>query len=72
MEAVERAGRLGYDRMALDTLPEMAGVLDLYRSLGFVENDRYWDNPIGRLIYLAKALPSTDEGATHLHPEAAP
>ena len=47
---------LGYARMLLDTLPEMAEAIRLYRTLGFVETDRYWDNPITRTIYLEKKL----------------
>ncbi len=55
-EAILRARSLGYARMLLDTLPEMAEAIRLYRTLGFVETDRYWDNPITRTIYLEKKL----------------
>ncbi len=55
-EVVLRARSLGYARMLLDTLPEMAEAIRLYRTLGFVETDRYWDNPITRTIYLEKDL----------------
>ena len=51
-----RAERLGYRRMVLDTLPEMAKAIRLYKALGFVETNRYWDNPIDRTIYLGKQL----------------
>ena len=54
--ATRRAHCLGYARMLLDTLPEMAEAIRLYRTLGFVETDRYWDNPITRTIYLEKKL----------------
>jgi uncharacterized damage-inducible protein DinB len=40
----------------LDTLPEMADAVALYRRHGFVETGRYWDNPIGRTIYLERGL----------------
>jgi putative acetyltransferase len=59
-EVLLRAGRLGYSRMVLDTLPEMAEAIRLYRTLGFVETSRYWDNPIARTIYLEKRLQPVD------------
>ena len=43
-------------RMVLDTMPEMAGALGLYRAHGFVETDRYWDHPIGQAIFLERQL----------------
>jgi putative acetyltransferase len=55
-EVVRRAGQAGYRRMVLDTLPEMAGAVALYRGHGFVETARYWDNPIERTIFLEKRL----------------
>ncbi len=60
-ELVRRATRLGYSRMVLDTLPEMAEAIRLYRSLGFEETDRYWDNPIERTLYLEKRISSVEE-----------
>ena len=53
---VGRAERAGYRRMMLDTVPEMAGAIALYRQHGFVETTRYWDNPIEETIYLEKVL----------------
>jgi ribosomal protein S18 acetylase RimI-like enzyme len=55
-EALRRAERAGYHRLVLDTLPEMAEALALYRSLGFVETAPYWDNPVERTVYLEKPL----------------
>jgi ribosomal protein S18 acetylase RimI-like enzyme len=60
-ELVRRATRLGYTRMVLDTLPEMAQAIRLYRSLGFEGTDRYWDNPIERTIYLEKRIRAVDQ-----------
>ena len=55
-EVIRRAKRAGYHRMVLDTLPEMGEAIALYRRLGFVETGRYWDNPIGRAVYLERRL----------------
>jgi hypothetical protein len=40
--------------MALDTLPEMAGVLTLSRGYGFIPTACYRDNPIERTVYLER------------------
>jgi ribosomal protein S18 acetylase RimI-like enzyme len=56
VEILRRAEVAGYHRMVLDSLPEMAGALALYRALGFVEAEPYGDNPIERTIYLGKDL----------------
>jgi GNAT superfamily N-acetyltransferase len=43
--AIEHARQRGYAVMRLDTLPLMAEAGSLYASLGFVEVERYNDNP---------------------------
>jgi putative acetyltransferase len=55
-EVVRRAERVGYRRMVLDTVPEMAGAIALYRSFGFVDTAPYWQSPVEKTIYLGKAL----------------
>jgi putative acetyltransferase len=55
-ELIRRATEAGRRRMVLDTLPEMAEALALYRSLGFVETSPYWDSPVERTTYLEKPL----------------
>jgi putative acetyltransferase len=42
---IEQARERGYAVMRLDTLPSMAEAGSLYASLGFVEVERYNDNP---------------------------
>ncbi len=54
---VDRARDLGYHRMLLDTLDTMHGAQVLYRSLGFVDIDAYYDNPLSGALYFAKVLP---------------
>ncbi len=51
-----QAREAGHRRMVLDSLPEMASAIALYRAFGFVEAGRYWDNPIERAVYLEKDL----------------
>jgi ribosomal protein S18 acetylase RimI-like enzyme len=57
-EVVRRAGRMGYRRMVLDSFPEMAGALALYREQGFVETTPYWDHPADRAVFLERPLGS--------------
>ncbi len=53
---IRRAGRGGYRRMVLDTVPEMADAIGLYRSFGFREISPYWDCPVERTIFMEKSL----------------
>ena len=55
-EVTRRAGQMGYRRMVLDTFPEMAGALGLYREYGFVETISYWEHPIGRAVFMERPL----------------
>jgi ribosomal protein S18 acetylase RimI-like enzyme len=54
--AAVRAAEIGYRRIKLDTLPEMAAALALYRAAGFTEIARYYDTPVEGTAFLAKAL----------------
>lgn len=56
---VDRARDLGYHRMLLDTLDTMHGAQALYQSLGFVDIDAYYDNPLSGALYFAKVLPES-------------
>jgi putative acetyltransferase len=44
---IDEAHRLGYKKMRLDTLPgRMDKAIALYRSIGFVEIDPYYEKPV--------------------------
>jgi ribosomal protein S18 acetylase RimI-like enzyme len=55
-EIVQRAEHAGYQRMVLDTLPEMGGAIALYRSLGFTECAPYRESSVERMIFFEKPL----------------
>jgi ribosomal protein S18 acetylase RimI-like enzyme len=50
---IEEARGLGYTKMRLDTLPgRMDQAIAMYRSLGFQEIDRYYDNPYETAMFM--------------------
>ena len=49
---VATARRTGYQRLRLDTLPQMGAAHALYARLGFRETPPYYDNPIPGAAYL--------------------
>lgn len=55
---IEEARSAGYSVMKLDTdtAPEFAAAIDLYRSLGFVECDRYNADPDPKTMWFEKRL----------------
>lgn len=53
---IHEARAIGYSMMKLDTEPDFAAAVGLYRSLGFVEIPRYNDDPVACTMYLGKRL----------------
>lgn len=49
---IEEARRIGYRELKLDTLQRMTQARHLYESLGFVECEPYYHNPLGAPVYL--------------------
>jgi putative acetyltransferase len=54
--AVDTARRLGYREIKLDTLPQMAGAIALYRQYGFTPIPPYGSHPYPGLVTLGKKL----------------
>ena len=55
-QALSAARQMGYRRVLLDTLPQMAAARGLYASLGFRQIAAYYDNPIEGTTYMALSL----------------
>lgn len=55
-ELIEDARATGYRSMALDTLSHMEAARALYRKLGFLPIEPYYDNPLQGAVYLARDL----------------
>jgi ribosomal protein S18 acetylase RimI-like enzyme len=55
---LDSARTLGYEKMRLDTLADMAPAQSLYRSLGFHEIAPYYNNPLSNSVYMELSLTS--------------
>lgn len=58
VKIIERAIELGFDRMRLDTLPEMTAAVGLYESLGFQKIEAYFDTDVEDTIFMELDLES--------------
>lgn len=57
---IEEARKIGYTRMRLDTMPgRMDRAIDLYRSIGFVEIEPYYDTPVDSTKFMELDLLTT-------------
>jgi ribosomal protein S18 acetylase RimI-like enzyme len=56
IEAINEARQIGYGRIRLDTHPTMEKAVALYRSLGFIEIERYYDNPVEGAVFMELTL----------------
>lgn len=53
---VEAARKMGYRKMRLDTLYFMEEATNLYKSMGFIEIQKYRQSPIEEAVYLELQL----------------
>lgn len=59
---IEEARKLGYGACLLDTLPQMVEARGLYRSLGFVETEAYYETPLEGTVFLRLGLENDRSG----------
>jgi hypothetical protein len=47
---------IGYARVRLDSLSTMTAATALYRSVGFVSCERYYDTPLAETVFMELVL----------------
>lgn len=55
-QVITEAKEIGYECVRLDTLASMREAQKLYRNLGFVEREKYYDTPIEGTVFLELRL----------------
>ena len=53
---IEEAVRIGYNEMRLDTLPTMGAAISVYKQVGFVPIEPYYETPIAGTLFFARPL----------------
>ncbi len=64
-QVIADALAIGYRELKLDTLQRMTQARHLYESLGFVECEPYYHNPLGQPVYMRLGLADRLPGETH-------
>lgn len=49
---IAKARAAGFRKMRLDTLPRLERAVALYRGYGFVDIEKYYENPVDGVIYM--------------------
>lgn len=55
-QVINDAKEIGYQRILLDTLKTMVPAITLYQSLGFIEIEPYYENPLDGATYFSLDL----------------
>lgn len=53
---IDHAKSAGYKEMVLDTIVPLKAAISLYKKIGFVECEPYYNNPMNDVIYMHKFL----------------